>query len=56
MWGDDFHERVLMTGGSAGTIFAISIALGKSPEEINSIYRSVAGMDILIIIYLLNLL
>jgi hypothetical protein len=41
-WGQDFYKRALICGGSAGTIFAIGIALGKTPDEINRLYMTVA--------------
>ncbi|RYG70235.1 hypothetical protein EON64_00725 [archaeon] len=41
-WGPDFYKKVLWSGGSAGTIFAVGLALGKSPEEISNLYKCVA--------------
>ena len=41
-WGFDFYKKVLWSGGSAGTVFALAIALGNSPEDLNNIYREVA--------------
>lgn len=41
-WGEDFHKKVLLSGGSVGCIFAVAIALGMSPKELKHIYRSVA--------------
>ena len=42
MWGPDFYEHMILSGGSAGTIFAVGIALGKSPEFLNDMYETVA--------------
>lgn len=42
VWGADFYKRTMLCGGSAGTIFAIGIALGKTPAELNDLYRDVA--------------
>ena len=42
LWGDDFYKKINISGGSAGTIFAVGIALGKSPEALDSLYRKVA--------------
>jgi hypothetical protein len=41
-WGPDFHKKVLWSGGSAGTIFAVGLALGKSADEMNRLYKTVA--------------
>lgn len=41
-WGPDFYKKSLFCGGSAGTMFAIGIACGKSPEFINRLYTTVA--------------
>jgi hypothetical protein len=41
-WGPDFHQKCLMTGGSAGTIFALAVALGKPPSFTNELYSNVA--------------
>jgi hypothetical protein len=41
-WGPDFYKKVLMSGGSAGTIFALAVALGKSPEYTDELYSTVA--------------
>jgi len=41
-WGPDFHKKMLHCGGSAGTIFAVAIALGKTPEYMNKLYSNVA--------------
>ena len=41
-WGPDFYKRTLLSGGSAGTIFAIVLALGMSPESLDQMYQSVA--------------
>jgi predicted acylesterase/phospholipase RssA len=42
LWGEDFYKKINISGGSAGTIFAVGIALGKSPEALDSLYRKVA--------------
>jgi hypothetical protein len=41
-WGKDFHEHIVISGGSAGTIFAVGLALGKSPEFMAKLYTDVA--------------
>mmetsp|Transcript_26682 Transcript_26682/g.57532 ORF Transcript_26682/g.57532 Transcript_26682/m.57532 type:complete len:256 (+) Transcript_26682:335-1102(+) len=41
-WGPDFHKKVLMCGGSAGSVFAISIAMGKSVEFMDQLYSNLA--------------
>lgn len=41
-WGPDFHKKTMLCGGSAGTIFAIALALGNTPRQINHLYRTVA--------------
>ncbi len=41
-WGPDFYKKTHLSGGSAGTIFAIGIALGKSPKYLDELYREVA--------------
>eukprot|EP01041_Mallomonas_annulata_P009552 gene9552-19852_t len=41
-WGKGFQSRVLITGDSSGAIFAIGIALGFSPEEMENIYLNLA--------------
>lgn len=41
-WGPDFHRKMLISGGSAGTIFALTLALGKSPQFLDEVYASVA--------------
>jgi len=42
LWGDDFHKDCLIGGGSAGTIIALCLALGKSPEYLDNLYKYVA--------------
>lgn len=41
-WGPDFYKDMVISGGSAGTMFAVGISLGKSPEYLNQLYRKVA--------------
>lgn len=41
-WGPDFHKKVLMSGGSAGTIFALALAMGKQPAYCDMLYSNVA--------------
>jgi hypothetical protein len=41
-WGLDFYKKVHHSGGSAGTIFAIGLALGFTPDELDRVYREVA--------------
>lgn len=43
IWGNDYYKSTLLSGGSAGTIFAIAIALGKSPEYLDDMYRRVSA-------------
>jgi len=42
-YGPDFAKHIKISGGSAGTIFAIGIALGKSPDYMDQLYRKVAS-------------
>jgi hypothetical protein len=42
IWGEDFYKDVLLSGGSAGTIFAVGIALGKSPQYMGDLYRNIS--------------
>ena len=42
MWGPNFYEHMILSGGSAGTIFAVGISLGKSPDFLNNMYETVA--------------
>jgi hypothetical protein len=41
-WGEDYYKKTLLCGGSAGTIFAVGIALGKTPEEMGQLYSRAA--------------
>jgi patatin-like phospholipase/acyl hydrolase len=41
-WGPDFPCNTLISGGSAGTIFAVGLALGKSPQYMSDLYRKVS--------------
>jgi hypothetical protein len=41
-WGPDFYKSTVIGGGSAGTIFAVGLALGKSPEYMDKLYSKVA--------------
>lgn len=43
MYGPEFAQGLLVSGGSAGTIFAVGIALGKTPEYMDNLYRRVAA-------------
>ncbi len=43
MYGSDYYLKTVQTGGSAGTIFAIGIALGKSPEYMENLYKHVSN-------------
>lgn len=43
LYGPDFMEGMTMSGGSAGTIFAIGIALRKTPDYLDDLYRKVAA-------------
>lgn len=42
MWGLDYYKDIIIGGGSAGTIIAIGIALGKDTEYLDKLYRYVA--------------
>lgn len=42
-WGPDFHKHVLWSGGSAGTVWALGLAMGKDVEEMNRLYKMVAA-------------
>ena len=41
-WGEDFWKHTVFGGGSAGTIFAIGVALGKDPVYLDNLYRRIA--------------
>jgi patatin-like phospholipase/acyl hydrolase len=41
-WGPDFHKKMLISGGSAGSVFAITIAMGKSVSFMDEFYSTVA--------------
>ena len=41
-WGKDFYQKTVIGGGSAGTIFAVGLALGKSPEYMDNLYSDIA--------------
>jgi len=43
LYGPDFMDDMKISGGSAGTIFAVGIALRKSPEYMDDLYRRVAA-------------
>jgi hypothetical protein len=42
-WGPDFVYRTRFSGGSAGTVFAVGLCLGKSPEYMNNLYLRIAN-------------
>jgi len=42
MWGREYYKDIVISGGSAGTIIAIGIALGKDTEYLDGLYRYVA--------------
>lgn len=42
-WGDDFRHKTLITGDSAGSIFALGIALGRTPEQMDTLYRNMSA-------------
>jgi patatin-like phospholipase/acyl hydrolase len=44
MWGKDFHKDVLFSGDSVGSIFAVGLALGKSPQYLDNLYRDVGDL------------
>jgi len=37
-WGPDFYKKTLVCGGSAGSIIAMQIALGKDPKYAGDVY------------------
>ena len=39
-WGKDFYKNCIMFGDSAGAIIAVGIALGKSPDFLNEMFRT----------------
>mmetsp|Transcript_31168 Transcript_31168/g.42877 ORF Transcript_31168/g.42877 Transcript_31168/m.42877 type:complete len:260 (+) Transcript_31168:222-1001(+) len=41
-WGKDFHKDVVIAGASAGTILAVGICMGFSPDEIGELYLKTA--------------
>jgi hypothetical protein len=41
-WGEDFWKHTVFGGGSAGTVFAIGMALGKDPTYLDNLYRRIA--------------
>lgn len=43
LYGPEFMEGMLVSGGSAGTIFAVGIALRKTPKYMDDLYRRVAA-------------
>jgi hypothetical protein len=43
VWGPDFYQKTLLCGGSAGTMFALGIATGKSPAYMDNLYVTVAN-------------
>lgn len=42
MYGPDYYKQVFIAGGSAGTVMAVGIALGKSPEYLHNLYCSIS--------------
>lgn len=44
-WGLDFPKRYncLITGDSAGTIFAVCVALGRTPDQLDDLYRHMSN-------------
>ena len=42
VWGKDFRDKTLLSGGSAGAVFALGIALGRSPEYMRDLYRTIS--------------
>jgi len=41
-WGKDFHKDLVIAGASAGTILAVGICMGFSPDEIGELYLKTA--------------
>lgn len=39
-WGPDFYKHTILFGDSAGAIFSVGIALGKTPECLNEMFRT----------------
>jgi hypothetical protein len=42
MWGEDYYQHTIISGGSAGTVMAVGIALGMTPEYLGNLYATVA--------------
>eukprot|EP00597_Dinobryon_sp_UTEXLB2267_P002566 CAMPEP_0170063068 /NCGR_PEP_ID=MMETSP0019_2-20121128/4074_1 /TAXON_ID=98059 /ORGANISM="Dinobryon sp., Strain UTEXLB2267" /LENGTH=215 /DNA_ID=CAMNT_0010269405 /DNA_START=166 /DNA_END=809 /DNA_ORIENTATION=- len=38
-WGEDFYKKVLFCGGSAGTVSAVYLALGKTEVDLAALYK-----------------
>ena len=38
-WGDKFHENIMFCGGSAGTVTAVMLSLGKTHEDLAIMYK-----------------
>lgn len=43
-WGPDFRHKCLITGDSAGSVFAVGIALGRTPDQMCELYRTMSEM------------
>jgi hypothetical protein len=41
-WGPDFRHKCLITGDSAGSVFAVGIALGRTPDQMCELYRTMS--------------
>jgi predicted acylesterase/phospholipase RssA len=39
LYGKDFYKNVIITGDSAGSLIALGISVGKSPDEMDDIYK-----------------
>jgi hypothetical protein len=42
-WGPDFYKHTVLAGGSAGAIMAIQVALGRTNEQMDELYKGIAA-------------
>jgi hypothetical protein len=42
IWGPDFYKKTMLCGGSAGTLFALGISCGHTPEFMDLLYQEIA--------------
>lgn len=45
-WGADFRHKTLITGDSAGSIFAVGVALGRTPDEMDEMYQTMSEISL----------